>query len=218
MGAPGSETLYDVHSDHLDTPRMLVERRGAPGSEAPVVVWRSVYEAYGAAHIDADPDGDATAVTFNVRFPGQYCYAETGLHYNRFRYYDPSIGRYISVDPIGQEGGVNVYLYAFADPVNMTDAAGLQARRGGRVPPMAPNEFSSNSPGSGPIPNISAPLAIAGAFLQSLGLVPGPSFVPAKPGLVVPPDNLPDGDPFAPAGFLDGLPNPSCDPSIECCT
>ena len=44
-----------------------------------------------------------------IRFPGQYYDAETGLHYNRFRYYDPSIGRYISADPIGQAGGVNVY-------------------------------------------------------------------------------------------------------------
>lgn len=39
-----------------------------------------------------------------IRFPGQYYDAETGLHYNRFRYYDPSIGRYISADPIGQLG------------------------------------------------------------------------------------------------------------------
>ena len=39
-----------------------------------------------------------------IRFPGQYFDEETGLHYNRFRYYDPAIGRYVSADPIGQFG------------------------------------------------------------------------------------------------------------------
>ena len=60
-----------------------------------------------------------------VRFPGQYFDAETGLHYNRFRYYDPGIGRYVSADPIGQAGGINVYQYAFADPMNEIDNRGL---------------------------------------------------------------------------------------------
>lgn len=64
-------------------------------------------------------------VTFNIRFPGQYFDAETGLHSNRFRYYDPSIGRYISADPIGQAGGINVYNYALNSPVNLFDPFGL---------------------------------------------------------------------------------------------
>jgi RHS repeat-associated protein len=41
----------------------------------------------------------------NLRFQGQYYDAETGLHYNRFRYYDPDIGRFVSQDPIGLAGG-----------------------------------------------------------------------------------------------------------------
>lgn len=45
--------------------------------------------------------------------------------YNRFRYYDPSIGSYISADPIGQLGGTNVYAYALNSPVNLTDPFGL---------------------------------------------------------------------------------------------
>lgn len=85
----GGEEVFDVHTDSLDTPRMLTDAAGEP-------VWRAVYEAFGRAHVDPDPDGDGTSVPFNVRFPGQYADAETGLSYNRFRYYEPEIGRYIS--------------------------------------------------------------------------------------------------------------------------
>jgi RHS repeat-associated protein len=72
-----------------------------------------------------------------IRFPGQYydketehsdgmggTIAETGLHYNYHRYYDPSIGRYISADPIGQTDGPNVYAYAQSSPVNFIDPTG----------------------------------------------------------------------------------------------
>jgi RHS repeat-associated protein len=62
-----------------------------------------------------------------IRFPGQYYDAETGLHYNRFRYYDPSIGRYVSADPIGQiaSGDPNLYAYVWNDPINYIDPSGL---------------------------------------------------------------------------------------------
>ena len=78
-----SEDVYDVHTDHLDTPRLLTDDAGT-------VVWRDAHEAFGKAHLDA-----GNTVTFNVRFPGQYFDVESGLHYNRFRTYDPGIGRYI---------------------------------------------------------------------------------------------------------------------------
>jgi RHS repeat-associated protein len=60
-----------------------------------------------------------------VRFQGQYRDEETGLHYNRYRYYDPNTGRFISRDPIGLAGGVNVYAYA-PNPVQWIDPLGLQ--------------------------------------------------------------------------------------------
>jgi RHS repeat-associated protein len=61
----------------------------------------------GNADVDEDPDGDGQKVTFHLRLPGQYYDAESGLHYNGHRYYDPHTGRYITSDPIGLEGGLN---------------------------------------------------------------------------------------------------------------
>ncbi|MGP9597970.1 RHS repeat-associated core domain-containing protein, partial [Psychrobacter sp. AOP29-E1-4] len=64
-----------------------------------------------------------------IRFQGQYCDEETGLHYNRFRYYDPDMGMFTTSDPIGLMGGDNVFAYA-PNPVNWVDPLGL---RGGGV-------------------------------------------------------------------------------------
>ncbi|MDU3818835.1 MAG: RHS repeat-associated core domain-containing protein, partial [Pantoea sp.] len=63
-------------------------------------------------------------VYWYLRFQGQYYDAETGLHYNRFRYYDPDAGRFISQDPIGLAGGLNLYQYA-PNPLTWIDPWGL---------------------------------------------------------------------------------------------
>ncbi|NHZ67128.1 RHS repeat-associated core domain-containing protein, partial [Massilia genomosp. 1] len=59
-----------------------------------------------------------------IRFLGQYHDTETGLNYNRFRYYDADCGRYVSLDPIGLAGGSNSYQYA-PNPSGWTDPLGL---------------------------------------------------------------------------------------------
>ncbi len=66
---------------------------------------------------------DGTEV--DLRFPGQYYDAETGLYYNYFRYYDPGTGRYITSDPIGLDGGLNTYGYAEQNQVLYADPLGL---------------------------------------------------------------------------------------------
>ena len=61
-------------------------------------------------------------ISNNIRFQGQYFDQETGLHYNRYRYYSPYVGRFISKDPIGLLGGHNVYAQ---NPVEWLDPRGL---------------------------------------------------------------------------------------------
>ena len=85
---------YFIHTDHLGTP-VAMSDGGA------VKVWSATHDPFGQATVDEDPDGNGTAVTLNVRFPGQYYDQETGLHYNGYRYYDPLLGRYLTADPIG---------------------------------------------------------------------------------------------------------------------
>ena len=72
----------------------------------------------------------ANSVNSPFRLPGQTFDDETGLHYNYYRYYDPNTGRYLRPDPIGLQGGVNLYQYAGSNPVNMIDIWGLDTWAG----------------------------------------------------------------------------------------
>ena len=111
------QTLY-LHSDHLGTPRLATNATGA-------VVWRWDGTAFGGTSPNQDADGDGVNTTINLRFPGQYYDAESSLHYNHFRYYDPKTGRYLTSDPIGLLGGLNTYLYVGGNPLNFFDSLGL---------------------------------------------------------------------------------------------
>jgi len=118
MQVEDAHGAYQVHADHLDTPWYLTDA-------SQQIVWQANYAPYGEAVADEDPDGNAQAVTFNVRFPGQYFDQETGLHYNYFRDYEPSTGRYVQSDPIGLDGGLNTYAYVGGNPISLTDPLGL---------------------------------------------------------------------------------------------
>jgi RHS repeat-associated protein len=84
------------------------------------IVWEGIYKPFGEA--DVNPN---SSVVNNFRFPGQYYDAETGLHYNYFRYYDPSTGRYLTPDPIGLLGGINLFEYSENNSINVVDPFGL---------------------------------------------------------------------------------------------
>jgi RHS repeat-associated protein len=93
-------------------------------------VWRwDQQEPFGVNVPDENPSA-LGAFEFPLRFPGQYADKETNLHYNYFRDYDPGLGRYVQSDPIGLDGGLNLYVYVDSDPIGDVDPEGLQ--RAGR--------------------------------------------------------------------------------------
>jgi RHS repeat-associated protein len=116
--------VFAVHADHLNTPRALTT------NTAPTQVkWRWTFESnpFGQNAANEDPDGDGIALSYPLRFPGQYLDTATGLHYNYFRDYEPGTGRYIESDPIGQQGGVSTYGYAAGSALRFTDRLGACA-------------------------------------------------------------------------------------------
>ena len=86
-------------------------------------VWSATIDAYGDLR---NVTGTRTACPF--RWPGQYEDAETGLYYNRFRYYDPNAGGYIAHDPLGLRGGLRLQGYV-SDPAFEEDPLGLSCSR-----------------------------------------------------------------------------------------
>jgi RHS repeat-associated protein len=98
----------------------MTNRLATNGTQA--IVWRWEGEAFGNR-----PAEELAGIQINMRFPGQYYDQETNLHYNYFRYYDPVLGRYITSDPIGLQGGLSTYGYAGQNPVRFVDPYGLTA-------------------------------------------------------------------------------------------
>jgi len=146
-----SESLVYLHADSLGTPRLATDTNRR-------VIWSWEGEAFGSTPPNEDTDGDGKRTTVNLRFPGQYADAETGLFYNWNRYYSPQLGRYITSDPIGLGGGLNTYAYVDNNPLRWFDPEGMAKMGGGKIIPF-------------PLP---APPALPGAPTQpGVGDVPG---------------------------------------------
>lgn len=108
---------YTIVHDYLGTPTQAYDSRGN-------LVWEMLLDVYGEVK---ECHGDRTLVPF--LYQGQYEDIETGLYYNRFRYYDPKTGNYISQDPIGLAGG-NPTLYGYVfDPNTQIDPFGLDCEK-----------------------------------------------------------------------------------------
>jgi len=116
--------FWYIHTDHLNTPRSV--ENPTTGE----LVWRWDSAPFGETAPNEDPDGDLEPFILPLRFPGQYADPETGLHYNYFRDYEPAIGKYVESDPVGLDGGINTYSYAYSRPTQLVDPFGLQTSEG----------------------------------------------------------------------------------------
>ncbi|MGY2680896.1 DUF6531 domain-containing protein [Pseudomonas tolaasii] len=98
FGPKATQPFY-YQLDHLGTPQELT----APNGE---IVWSAHYKAYGKIS-----RLDVGKIDNPLRFQGQYFAPESGLHYNRHRYYNPNLGRYVTPDSLKLAGRVNAYQY-----------------------------------------------------------------------------------------------------------
>ena len=120
------EEIAFYQCDHLGTPQELTDHSGR-------VAWSAQYKAWGEAKEVISEAGRKAGFANPIRFQGQYLDDETGLHYNRHRYYDPQAGRFVSSDPLGLGGGINTHAYV-PNPVAWIDPLGLQAAPACRKP------------------------------------------------------------------------------------
>ncbi|MFU2330254.1 RHS repeat-associated core domain-containing protein, partial [Pseudomonas sp. NFX98] len=123
--------------DHLGTPQELTDYGGE-------IVWSANYTAYGK--VSQITHGGGEQLEQPLRFQGQYFDAESGLHYNRHRYYHPDIGRYLTPDPVKLAGGLNSYRYT-PNPAGWVDPLGLACQCPGDSDADGP--FSEIVPGGG---------------------------------------------------------------------
>ena len=130
--------LFYIVTDHLGTPREMLDEAGIP-------VWRAKFSVWGELlDKEAPNDPDYGRQSCNLRFQGQQYDPETGLHYNRYRYYDPTSAQYLSPDPIGLAGGLTPQAYVH-DPNQWVDPLGLN--------PFYRGAKAGNSPAFSPRPS-----------------------------------------------------------------
>jgi len=147
-GTAANSPIYYFHNNPLGAPLKVSNAAGQ-------VVWAAQLDPYGQAQISN------TGITQNLRFPGQYFDAETSLHYNMQRYYEPSLGRYLQSDPIGLAGGVNTYTYVNNNPLRWIDPKGLDSQ--------SPTTYTfPSSPLTLPLPNTNDPRWIGSPANQAL--------------------------------------------------
>ncbi|MEL0585312.1 MAG: DUF6531 domain-containing protein [Candidatus Thiodiazotropha sp. (ex. Lucinoma kazani)] len=103
---------YSIQSDHLGAPHSVTDEKSR-------LKWQADYDPFGRATVKTQ------RIEFNLRRPGQYEDAESGLYDNYQRSYDPDSGRYLEPDPLGNLDGMNRYAYVGNRPLERTDPLGL---------------------------------------------------------------------------------------------
>ena len=125
-----SGEIYWFNTDLNGAPLEVTDERGA-------VRWSGQYGSFGEVRHQSEGFSrlvNRTAMAHQpLRYAGQYADGETGLHYNLFRYYDPQVGRFIVQDPIGLNGGWNLYQYA-PNPLGWIDPLGLKCSHSSKNP------------------------------------------------------------------------------------
>ena len=114
------ERVAFYHCDQVGTPQTLSNEKGE-------CIWEITLNTWGKTQQINSTNQTQVLEQTNIRFQGQYYDEETGLHYNRYRYYEPHSGRYISKDPIGLQGGLNNLAYV-SDPNQWVDPMGLMLK------------------------------------------------------------------------------------------
>jgi RHS repeat-associated protein len=115
--APESGHRYYVFTNQIGVPTRIED-------DDSHVVWFARIDPYGQVHVSP-----ASTMEMPLRFPGHYHDSETGLHDNRFRTYSPELGRYLQSDPLGIDGGINLYSYS-ESPLVEVDLDGLKRNKG----------------------------------------------------------------------------------------
>ncbi len=110
----GQSTVAYIHTDNLFTPRRISNALGK-------VIWSWDSNAYGETPANEDPDGDGALFEMNLRFYGQYFDKESGLHNNNDKYYDPNIGRYITVNNQNIDNEMNKFVFLSGNPFKRPD-------------------------------------------------------------------------------------------------
>ncbi|WP_253906527.1 RHS repeat domain-containing protein, partial [Yersinia pestis] len=112
----GEEQIYFYQNDPNGMPIRLQDGEGE-------VVWEAQFTPFGQLSVTG-----TSQLRQPLRMQGQYYDTESGLHYNRYRYYDPACGVFISQDPIGLKGGLNPYQFA-VNTLGWVDPLGLWKKR-----------------------------------------------------------------------------------------
>ncbi|WP_025123973.1 RHS repeat-associated core domain-containing protein, partial [Serratia sp. H1w] len=119
------DRLYWYHTDLNGSPQEVTDAQGE-------MVWSGQYGIFGQVTRQTDAMWSNLSRPLGrfsqpLRYAGQYVDEETGLHYNTYRYYAPEVGRFITPDPIGLAGGLNLYQYA-PNPLSWVDPLGLSCK------------------------------------------------------------------------------------------